>query len=160
MNRILATVFVCLLLATPAWAGFDEGLAAVKRGDYTTALREWRPLAEQGHAEAQFNLGVMYYIGEGLPQDYAEAVRWYRKAAEQGFADAQYFLGQMYETSQGVPQNYAQAHKWYNIAAAQGDRDARLDRCVLADKMNRALITKAQKLATEWWAAFKKRQDK
>ncbi len=160
MKRTLATVFLYLMLATPAWAGFDEAAAAYQRGDYATALREWRPLAEQGDARAQYNLGVMYYYGEGLPQDYAEAVRWYRKAAAQGHTSAQYYLGQMYETSQGVPQNYAQAHKWYNLAAAQGDEDARLDRSVLANKMNRALITKAQKLAREWWAAFKKRKGK
>ena len=158
MKRTLAAAFLCLLLATPAGAGFDEGMAAWERGDFASALREWRPLAEQGNVEAQVYLGLMYYNGEGLPQDYAEAVRWYRKAAAQGLAEAQHYLGQMYETSQGVPQNYAQAYKWYNIAAAQGDRDARLDRCVLADKMNRALITKAQKLATEWWAAFKERK--
>ena len=60
MKRTLATAFLCLMLATPAWAGFDEGLAAAKRGDYATALREWRPLAKQGDADAQYNLGVMY----------------------------------------------------------------------------------------------------
>ncbi len=46
-------------LTVPAWAGFDEGEAAYQRGDYATALREWRPLAGQGHAEAQFKLWVM-----------------------------------------------------------------------------------------------------
>ena len=60
MKRTLATAFLCLMLATPAWAGFDESLAAAKRGDYATALREWRPLAKQGDADAQYNLGVMY----------------------------------------------------------------------------------------------------
>ncbi len=54
MKRTLATVFLCLLLATPAWAGFDEGVAAYHRGDYATALREFRPLAEQGDAAAQW----------------------------------------------------------------------------------------------------------
>ncbi len=52
-------------LTAPAWAGFDEGMAAYQRGDYATAIREWRPLAEQGHAEAQYNLGLMYDIGLG-----------------------------------------------------------------------------------------------
>ena len=70
-------------LTAPAWAGVNEGVAAYNRGDFATALREWRPLAEQGVAEAQFNLGLMYYDGEGVPQDYAEAVKWYRKAAEE-----------------------------------------------------------------------------
>ncbi len=72
-------------LTAPAWAGFDEGVAAYKRGDYVTAIREWRPLAKQGNANAQYNLGVMYNEGLGVPQDYAEGVRWYRKAAEQEY---------------------------------------------------------------------------
>ncbi len=73
-------------LTAPAWAGFDEGIAAYDRGDYASAIREWRPLAEQGVAKAQFKLGLMYDNGRGVPQDYAEAVKWYRKAAEQGYA--------------------------------------------------------------------------
>ncbi len=84
MKRTLATAFLCLLLATPAWAGIDEGLAAHKRGDYATALREFRSLAELGDAVAQYSLGLMYYHGRGVPQDYAEAAKWYRKAAERG----------------------------------------------------------------------------
>ena len=68
-------------LTAPAWAGWDEGVAAFNRGDYATALREWRPLAEQGHADAQNNLGFMYDDGEGVPQDYVQALMWYNLAA-------------------------------------------------------------------------------
>ena len=99
-------------LTAPAWAGFDEGVAAFKRGDYATALREFRPLAERGDATAQFNLGIMYDTGLGVPQDYAEAARWYRKAADQGNATAQFNLGFMYSNGRGVPQDYAKAVKW------------------------------------------------
>ncbi len=107
-------------LTAPAWAGFDEGVAAYKRGDYATALREWLPLAEQGVAYAQFNLGVMYRNGQGVPQDDAETVKWYRKAAEQGVAGAQYNLGHMYDEGLGVRQDDARAVKWYRKAAEQG----------------------------------------
>ncbi len=62
--RVVAIAILLSLLATPAWAGFAEGLAAYKRGDYATALREFRPLAEQGDATAQSVLGNIY--GEGL----------------------------------------------------------------------------------------------
>ena len=119
-------------------------------GDYATALREWRPLAERGDAVAQYNFGFMSAKGHGVPQDFAVALKWYRKAAEQGYAPAQYILGQMYEMSQGVPRNYAEAHKWYNIAAAQGDEDARLDRGILANKMNRALIPPSGMPDSRW----------
>ncbi len=56
-------------LTAPARAGFDEGEAAYQRGDYATALREWRPLAEQGNARAQYGLGLMCRKGGGVPQD-------------------------------------------------------------------------------------------
>ena len=78
-----------------------------------------RPLAEQGNATAQNNLGVMYAKGQGLPQNFAQAVVWYRKAADQGDAGAQFNLGGMYEDGQGVPKDYAQAHMWFSLAASR-----------------------------------------
>ncbi len=142
-------------LTAPAGAGFDEGMAAHERGDYATALREWSPLAEQGHAGAQNNLGFMYRNGQGVPQDYAEALQWYRKAAEQGHAEAQNNLGFMYEDGQGVPQDYAHAHMWYNLAASSfppGEKrdNAVKNRDIFAKKMTPAQISEAQKLAREW----------
>jgi len=74
----------------------DDAVVAYKRGDYATALRLYRRLADQGKPSAQHNLGVMYAKGEGVPQNHAEAVKWYRRAADQGFARAQYNLGLMY----------------------------------------------------------------
>ena len=62
---------------------FEKGLAAYNAGDYATALKEWRWMAEEGNVGAQFNLGVMYHNGWGVIQDYAEAVKWYRLAADQ-----------------------------------------------------------------------------
>jgi hypothetical protein len=108
----------------PAEADFNAGVAAYKQGDYATALREWHPLAKQGNAKAQSNLGVMYYNGQGVTQDYAEAVKWYRKGAEHGNAKAQYNLGLMYDNGQGVPQDYAEALQWYRKAAEQGNAGA------------------------------------
>ncbi len=67
-------------LTAPAGAGFDEGMAAHERGDYATALREWRPLAKQGNAKAQYNLGIMYNNGLAVPQDYAT---WVEESMEQ-----------------------------------------------------------------------------
>ena len=97
------------------------GLAAYQTGDFATALKEWQPLAKQGNASAQKNLGFMYKNGKGVAQDYAEAVKWYRLAAEQGYASAQYNLGFMYKNGDGVVQDYAEAVKLYRLAAEQGD---------------------------------------
>ncbi len=142
-------------LTAPAWAGFYEGVAAFKRGDYATAFREFRPLAEQGDANAQRNLGVMYGEGLGVTQDYAKAMKWYRKAAEQGHADAQCNLGAMYAEGLGVPQGDAQAHMWYDLAASRfppgEDRDLAVEaRDDVAKMMTPAQISEAQKLAREW----------
>ncbi|MEL0293952.1 MAG: tetratricopeptide repeat protein, partial [Alphaproteobacteria bacterium] len=98
--RTLAILILSLLtlLSAPALgADFDKGLTAAKRGDYATALREWMPLAEQGHARAQYNLGLMHHNGYGVEQDDAMALKWWQRAAEQGLADAQYNLGVMYD---------------------------------------------------------------
>ena len=111
----------------PAEADFNVGVAAYKQGDYKTAFEKFEPLAEQGYAGAQYNLGVMYNKGHGVPQDYAEAARWYRKAAEQGNAGAQFNLGVMYDKGQGVPQDYAEAVKWYRKAAEQGVAEAQFN---------------------------------
>ena len=98
IRRILATpavVGALLFSAGSAWADWDDNWAAYERGDYATALREWRPLAEQSDAGAQNDLGVMYDTGWGIPENDAEAVKWYRKAAERGHAQAQYDVGVM-----------------------------------------------------------------
>ena len=142
-------------LTAPAWAGWDEAVAASKRGDYATVVRELRPLAEQGVAEAQLNLGNIYRKGRGVPQDYAEAVKWYSKAAEQGDAGAQYNLGLMYDNGLGVPQDAVQAHMWLNLAASKYPPGENRDRAVknsdhVAKRMTPAQIAEAQKLAREW----------
>ena len=76
--------------------------------------------AENGDAQAQYDLGVMYRDGESVQQDYAEAVKWFRLAAEQEVPEAQYDLGVMYFDGRGVPQNYVEAVKLYRSAAEQG----------------------------------------
>ncbi len=131
-------------------ADFDAGVKAYERGDYATALRLFRQLADQGHAKAQFNLGYMYNKGQGVPLDYAVAVRWLRKAADQGDAWAQVKLGLVYEEGQGVTQDYVQAHMWYNLSAAKGNYIAREAHDILAEQMTPAQVAEAQKLAREW----------
>ncbi len=92
--------------------------------DSAAAAKWYRRAAEQGLANAQFNLAVIYAGGDGVPKDDAEAVKWYRKAAEQGVVDAQFNLGVIYSGGDGVPKDDAEAVKWYRQAAEQGDADA------------------------------------
>jgi TPR repeat protein len=127
LKHALAAIILGLSLAAPVAAGpLEDANAAHERGDYATALRLWRPLADQGDAAAQFNLGVMYASGRGIPQNYAEALKWFRLAAAQGSAGAQFFLGNMYLSGQGVPESYAEAVKWYRLAADQGNATAQV----------------------------------
>jgi uncharacterized protein len=115
----LVLSFICL--TAPAWADFQAGRDAAIRGDYPTALRELRPLAEQGHAVAQYNLGLLYANGQGMPKDDAQARQWYEKAAAQGHAGAQVNLGILYDYGRGVPQDYKKAVYWYRLSAKQGN---------------------------------------
>ena len=93
---------------------------AIKRKDYEPAYKLFLPLAEQGFASAQNNLGDMYKRGTEVPQDYKEAIKWYRLAAEQEDCYAQYKLGIMYTFGNGVPRDDQEAVKWWKLSAEQG----------------------------------------
>ncbi len=123
MKQFFALCLVAVAFATtPAFsADYVRGLIAYGDGDYATALREWQPLAEQGDAEAQFQMGWLYKNGYGVPQNDKQVVEWWELSAEQGYARAQYNLGLMYRKGQGVPQDYKEAVKWYRLSAEQGD---------------------------------------
>ena len=108
---------------------FEDGLAAYRSADYSTALSIFQPLADQGDVAAQFDLGVMYADGRGVPQDDSEAARLFRLAAEQGHAVAQMVLGGMYANGRGVPQDLEEAERLLGLAADQGliERDTEVD---------------------------------
>lgn len=147
----IALLLSIVCLAVPAGANFQAGMDAYHRGDYALALHEWQSLAEQWQVkEAQFNLGLLYEKGEGVPQDYLQAKQWYAKAAAQGCADAQSRLGRLYEFGHGVTEDYVQAYKWYILGAAHGDKLGAELRDALAKRMTPAQIFQAQQRAREW----------
>ena len=124
---VLALVLVQPVAAQSFKPDHDAGWKAFVQRDYATALRHIRPLAEQGHAYAQYRLGYMYEEELGVAQDYEEAVRWYRKAADQGDASAQHTVGLMYHGGYGVPRDNKEAVRWYRLAANQGQANAQSD---------------------------------
>ena len=144
-----ALVLSIVCFVTPAWADFKAGMEAYNRGDFATALREWRPLAEQGDASAQFSVGLSYENGDGVPRDYAIARQWYEKSAAQGDAKAQLYLGLQSAFGQGGPVDLVQAHMWYSLAAGNGHLGAAVYRNDLAKQMTPAQIAEAQKRARE-----------
>lgn len=149
LGAFVATVFVSAFGGL-AWADFASGVAAYQKGDYVTAAKEWRPLAEGGSAAAQYNLGLLYYDGHGVPQDYSEAVMWFKRAADQDYTEAQHDLGAMYGVGKGVKRDYVEAYKWMNICAAKGNSGCVTQRELLAKKLKPAQITQAQRLSTEF----------
>jgi len=117
---LLTILLILALLTTSSAADFDAGTEAYKRGEFGAAFLEWRPLAEQGNASAQYNLGLMYDLGKGVLKNDVKAMHWYRLAAEQGIVEAQYAIGSMYAHGDGIPKDIVEAIRWFRKAAEQG----------------------------------------
>lgn len=170
-----------LVLAEPVYADeFKNGMQAYKNNDFTTALKFFKPLAKKGDPMAQYQLGLMYGKGEGVPEDFKEAVKWSRLSAEQGYDKGQYNLGVHYSRGWGVPQDNIKALEWWTLAADQGNIYSQYDLAELyhyghgisidlvkahkwfsiagainqknkvAGKMSHQQIELAKKLKTEW----------
>ena len=152
MIKLICVGAMCLLslFGLPAFAQDERADADLQTAETAEDVSEAAPIsdtaaqpeemvdiqsleasAENGSAEDQFKIALMYAKGEGVAQDYASALKWYTLAAEQGFAIAQYNLGFMYYNGEGVAQDYAIAVKWYTRAADQGDADAQYNLGVL-----------------------------
>ncbi|MDC8756061.1 tetratricopeptide repeat protein [Janthinobacterium fluminis] len=124
MKKIILAFILILGGQRAALAGFAEGATAYNSKNYQQAYKEVVPLAQAGNADAEHLLGLMYYMGRGVPQDYKLALGWHRKAAQRGKADAQYVVGAMYYTGNAVIQDYKQAVVWFRKAAEQGHAEA------------------------------------
>ncbi|MCB1777491.1 MAG: sel1 repeat family protein [Candidatus Competibacteraceae bacterium] len=156
MNKLFFLLLIgSLLNITPAQAAegdWDQAKAAHERGDYAAEIAIVRPLAEQGFAFAQFNMGVLYDEGHGVPLDDLQAMTWYRKAAEQGLPQAQVNLGIMHEQGEGGAADYVQAYFWYAMADSQGDHQAPQAIREIREKMTPTQIEEAQRKVKEWQA--------
>lgn len=148
--RLGIGVLGCLVCSAPALADFAAGLRAYENKDYSTALHEWRPLAEQGDAAAQFNLGLMYYDGTGVAQNYRQAAEWFQRSADQGYTKSQLNLGAMYAVGKGVKRNYVQSYVWFSLCAADGDERCAAKRDEVASQLKPSKLRQAQRIASEW----------
>jgi len=104
-----------------ALSHFDAGIAAYEANNLPLAYQEFLAAAEEGHADSQYNVGLMYEQGIGVEKDEKEAVAWYGQSAAQGNSAAQYNLGVLYENGRGTEIDYAKANEWYRKASVQGD---------------------------------------
>jgi hypothetical protein len=97
----------------------QSGIAAFETKQFARAYQLLLPLAQAGHAEAQYRLAIMAQNGLGQAVNMTDAVRWMQAAAEQGLDLAQHGLGFMYFTGEGLKQDYSQALHWFHLAASQ-----------------------------------------
>ena len=121
MNKLKHIACFILLLNCSQQISFagarEDGLEAFKQGHYELALTYWKPLAESGDREIQYNLGVMYSEGRGVEKDIQQAIPWLTEAANQGDADAQFRLGKLFTQGKEIEQNLQSAELWIRQAA-------------------------------------------
>ena len=126
----------------------DRG--STSQGAQAKSLPDLRKLAAQGDADAQWQMGVRYHNGEGVPRDDVQAMQWFLRAAEQGHATAQATLGAYYWAGRGVPQDLSKAYFWSALALAQGDENSKSRLEGLASQMTRAQVSAARQQAEVW----------
>ena len=149
--RHLLVIAVAIMLSLPVAAqDYEKGRDAAHRGDYATALREWRALAEAGDARGQSGIGHFYLYGYGVKQDLVEAAKWLHLSSNQGYAPAQLSLGFMYIKGRGVKADNVRAHMWFALAVKNGESRATRLPAKLAEKMTLDQIAEAERLAREW----------
>lgn len=112
-------------------------------------VMQYRKDAEKGSATAQFNLGISYYAGKGIPKNEVLAIEWFRKSAEQGYAPAQFNLGAMYSSGSGTAKDEDQAVEWFRKSAEQGYEDAQFNLAIHYES-GRGL-SKDEETAFDWY---------
>lgn len=149
IQNTVAAMATLIAFACPGHAAFEDGESAFARGDFALALREWRPLAEQGDARAQNEIGKMYSSGQGVAKDERLAFMWWKRAADQGYARAQYNVGLSFQQGHGVAKDPKEAASWYRKAADQGRVLAQFN---LGDLYARGIgVDKDLREAVRWW---------
>ncbi len=147
---------IVLLGASAARGDTNEGIAAIKRGDYVTAIAQLLPEAEAGDSRAQANLASIYYYGLGIAANFAKAFRWYHASALLGNPDGQMGLAILYDQGQGAPLDLAIAHMWLTVAEdgmPPGlDRDrVGLARDAIASRLDATQLQKSASLVQAWY---------
>jgi len=135
-----------------SYASLDAAMKAWAAGDYHGAAKLLKPRADEGDAEAQFNLGLYYFQGLGGDRNYSEAAKLFRNAAEQGHVMAANNLGAMNMDGRGVPRNLPEAWFWFAIVAHRGDQAGGVLRDLVASQMTRPQIELARERFETWVA--------
>ncbi len=153
-TAVLAVGFAVLPLS--AFGDYEDGVNAALAGDYDTAFREFTIAAEDGLGLAQYNLGILYFTGQGVEQDYEQAFHWTEAAALQGHAGAQLNLGSLYYFGNGVPEDRDKAVEWYGNSARAGNAAAAF---TLAEMYRDGDHVDRDPVQAHAWAAWAARYD-
>jgi TPR repeat protein len=156
MRTSLAVLGLMFSFAAAAESDYDKAVHVYGCADYPKAFNLFKPLAEQGDALAQFQVGMMIEQGQGAEVDYNSAYQWYLKAAEQGMADAYFALGQLYARGLAVVQDPVQAYAWFDLAVRDGHAVAGDWLNMQANKLAGDQIVAAQRIADAWLQQRKK----
>ncbi len=153
MLKYILTIAVLLsFMATPAFAGFDEGKKAYDKKEWAKAIKELRPLAEAGDDRAMIILGNMYEGGLGIIPSHSEAMRLYKRAAtEKNNTEAMDAVGGMYVSALGVDQNLETALAWFHRSAMLGDQTGAFFYATILFEGNK---TAPNKLAPDLYQAY------
>lgn len=144
-------LFACLQVAAEEHS-MGQASEAMRAGNYAEAFCIWRPQAEAGNAEAQYNLGWMYHNGYGLVIDDVRARRWWTRAAEQGHSDAQFALGMLYYQGDGaIGRDIDRAAHYFVQSARAGNDDAGAMLRTLIDRHESALAELVHELLQRDW---------
>ena len=122
---------------------------AYNKNDFKVAYNYWEPLANEGIADAQLGLGILYGKGQGLLQDYRESIKWFKLAADQGNAEAQFYIGMAYINGVTYKKNYSIAYMWLSISALRKTRLAKDNLPQFIKMMTQDQINEGKKLKSE-----------
>lgn len=156
MRTSFAVLGLMFSFAAAAESDYDKAVHVYGCADYPKAFNLFKPLAEQGDALAQFQVGMMIEQGQGAEVDFASAYQWYMKAAEQGMADAYFALGQLYARGLAVAQDPVQAYAWFDLAVRDGHAVAGDWLNMQANKLANDQILAGQRIADAWLQKRKK----
>ena len=145
-----SSAFFLFLSSTAALADYEDGVEAAFSGDYDTAFKEFTIAAEEGLSLAQYNLGILYFTGQGVEQNFNEAFEWTKRAAEQGHLNAQFNLGSLYLDGQGTQISVLEGVNWFTQAAKSGHANSAF---TLAKMYQKGDFVDSDLVAAHAWAA-------
>lgn len=150
-------LLVLTLFSGQLFADIAAGQAAIIKGDFSGAFREFKTDADKGVAHAQATLGVMLHLGQGVKRDLPQAFSWYKKAAEQGYEAGVANVGIMYYKGAGISQDDVKAYAWLDLAShIRGGREHNT-KARVASFLSPNQLKEAQKLAVSLRKKFSKK---